>query len=723
MKKIDLHIHTQNCKQGDGKKREISPEDFVEKMRENSVEICSITNHNKFDIDEFREIKALDEELTIFPGMEIDVLLPGDNHRHIIVIVNPDKAKNFDDIFDAPDRDYDTYIINYEDFITKVTSFDSSDIIVVPHFYLKDKQRGVTEEEANKLRSDLEKYIVILEPKSLQAMGIINAHNDLALFGSDVKDWKEYGKITLPEIKYKIDSFAKFYKLAENPSLFVKNILAETKKYEVTTYEGSENFKSLTSPVEIFEDINIVFGEKGSGKTIFVKNYIYPTLKGLGKNVFLHEGKNYNTEYQTVIDELGDNVVIDEEHLNEIKQTIKMILAYSELNNYDGLQQILEFNNSQLRNKNAMRIQKRNATVSSVSNIETVQSTLREAKLQYNKIDDVKLINNTTKRDSCDDKNNLDTNLELLKYDIFKNTKESVKKYFSNKGSIQTINSIKDSIKKQTGSDSKPTHIGFSDLVGRRLGRIKNNQKLITLLREVEKIKISSLGELPQKGKVKLKTEIKVLSETEIYTSQSDFDRNGIVARRELMKKFNQFYMKANFHDINKYFDANEKAIDVDDFVGKIIKRFNKVQLENSHGQLRNYDPSEGEKAILSISAILENNQFDFYIFDEIERGLGNYYVSSYLIPKIKGLRDRGKTIIISTHNANIAINTLPSQTVFCNYNVEQDMPVFYVGNMYSNTLTNSTNQQDKLRWETVALKYLEGSEEMFTNRRDIYGI
>ena len=102
---------------------------------------------------------------------------------------------------------------------------------------------------------------------------------------------------------------------------------------------------------------------------------------------------------------------------------------------------------------------------------------------------------------------------------------------------------------------------------------------------------------------------------------------------------------------------------------------------------------------------------------------MGNYYVSSYLIPKIKGLRDRGKTIIISTHNANIAINTLPSQTVFCNYDVEQDMPVFYVGNMYSNTLTNPTNQQDKLRWETVALKYLEGSEEMFTNRRDIYGI
>ncbi|HHJ9477423.1 TPA: hypothetical protein ACQNZQ_001863, partial [Streptococcus pyogenes] len=108
-----------------------------------------------------------------------------------------------------------------------------------------------------------------------------------------------------------------------------------------------------------------------------------------------------------------------------------------------------------------------------------------------------------------------------------------------NKGTIQTVNSIKDSIKKQTGSDSKPTHIGFSDLVARRLGRVKNNQRLITLLREVKKSQINSLGVLPQKGKVKLKTEIKVLSEAEIYKTHSDFDRNGIVARRKLMKKFN----------------------------------------------------------------------------------------------------------------------------------------------------------------------------------------
>ena len=40
---------------------------------------------------------------------------------------------------------------------------------------------------------------------------------------------------------------------------------------------------------------------------------------------------------------------------------------------------------------------------------------------------------------------------------------------------------------------------------------------------------------------------------------------------------------------------------------------------------------------------------------------------------------------------------------------------------MYSNVLENS--KPEIMKWEKIALLHLEGSEEMFTNRRDIYGI
>jgi len=241
------------------------------------------------------------------------------------------------------------------------------------------------------------------------------------------------------------------------------------------------------------------------------------------------------------------------------------------------------------------------------------------------------------------------------------------------------------------------------------------------LFEEIEDTKINSLGKLPQKGEVQIESVIKVLPETEVFSTESLFDKNGLPARRKLMKKFNHFDISTCFSAINQYFDASEKAIDVDDFVNKVIKHSYQIFLIDENGNRKNYIPSEGEKAILSISAILENNQYDFYIFDEIERGLGNRYISSYLIPKIKELRDRGKTVIISTHNANIAINTLPSQTIYSAYDVIHEEPEFYVGNMYSNTLENS--KSEILKWEKIALLHLEGSEEMFTNRRDIYGI
>lgn len=719
MKKIDLHTHTQICKQGDGKKREISPEEFVKKMRENSVEICAITNHNKFDILEFKKIRELDDELTIFPGMEIDVTLYNGQHKHIIVVASPEKMQQFDEVFDEESRNYDDYIISYEEFIAKVKSFPKTEIIVIPHFYLKDKQRGVTIEEANKLREDLEGYIVVLEPKSIQAMGIINSHNDLALFGSDVKDWNSYSEYILPEIKYKIDSFAKFYKLAENPALFIKNILEGTTYYEINRSDNT-NYPDLRKPIKIFEDINIIFGEKGAGKTIFVKNYVYPTLKNLGKNVFFHEGKDYNTEYEEIINELNNKIAIDEEKKNRIKDTIQILFDYSELNNYNGLEQIIKFRKSALSNKNAERICKRDSKISASISTEDIKMVLSETGRNFKKINAVEELNEIVNRDFMS-REKLDNELKSLKQDILEDAESYIKNAFSNKGAIHSIDSIKESIKKQTGSDSAPTHIKFSELVEKRLSRIKYNKVLRDLFEEIEDTKISSLGKLPQKGEVQIESVIKVLPETEVFSTESLFDKNGLPARRKLMKKFNHFDISTCFSAINQYFDASEKAIDVDDFVNKVIKHSYQVFLIDENGNRKNYIPSEGEKAILSISAILENNQYDFYIFDEIERGLGNRYISSYLIPKIKELRDRGKTIIISTHNANIAINTLPSQTIYSAYDVIHEEPDFYVGNMYSNVLENS--KSEIMKWEKIALLHLEGSEEMFTNRRDIYGI
>lgn len=719
MIKIDLHAHTQICKQGDGKKRQISPKNFIDKMNKNNVGICAITNHNKFDIDEFNEITKLDPELTIFPGMEVDVRLYNNEHRHIILVVAPDKKIDFDNYFDENSRNYDDYIIEYQEFIDKIKKFKPKEILIIPHFYLKDKQRGITEKEAERLRKDLENYLVILEPKNLKAMGIINAHNDLSLFGSDVKDWNKYEEIILPEIKFKVDSFYKFYSLAQNPTLFTKNVLDGTQRYQITQSNESDKFVDLPSPVEILEDINIIFGEKGSGKTILINNYIYPTLKNLGKNVFKHEGKDYNVEYNNLKEELSNKVSINEEKLAEIRKQLELLLNYSEKTSYDSLSKLIEAHNSQLGNQRAKRIKKINSIYTQGANPEANVIVLSEAKDKFEKVESVKNINTSTKRDN-NKKGILDKELELLKNDILNDTKVNLKNDFINKGIIKSIDSIKSSIKKQTGKESNPTHLGFSELVAKRLDKIKANVLLNIVLDEIKEVKVQDLGVIPKRGVIKLKTEISVLTENDYFNSNSPFDRNGIGERREMMQKLKAFSVSNDFRSVNEYFSAEQKSLNISDFIDKVIKCHSYTFIEDSSGNEKLHEPSEGEKAILSISGILENSQYDFYIFDEIERGLGNYYISDYLIPKIKELRDKGKTIVISTHNANIAINTLPSQTVFCNYDINERDKTYYCGNMYSNKLISNSDEKS---WEEVALLHLEGSEEMFINRKEIYGV
>ena len=56
----------------------------------------------------------------------------------------------------------------------------------------------------------------------------------------------------------------------------------------------------------------------------------------------------------------------------------------------------------------------------------------------------------------------------------------------------------------------------------------------------------------------------------------------------------------------------------------------------------------------------LLDSESDVYILDEPELGMGNSYITSNILPRLTDLAKRRKTVIIATHNANIAVGTLP---------------------------------------------------------------
>ena len=110
----------------------------------------------------------------------------------------------------------------------------------------------------------------------------------------------------------------------------------------------------------------------------------------------------------------------------------------------------------------------------------------------------------------------------------------------------------------------------------------------------------------------------------------------------------------------------------------------------------------------------------EVYILDEPEKSLGNEYISDVIVPLIRERARACKKVFIATHDANIAVRTLPYCSVYrCHGEAGHST---YTGNPFSNNLVNLDNEGDQLDWKKTSMKTLEGGEEAFGERGRIYG-
>lgn len=454
MKKIDLHLHTQKCKQGDRASRVIDAEKFIEKIQENNVGLCAITNHNKFDINEYNAISGNPINFIIFPGIELDVRFDENKIRHIILVCHPKCAIKFKEIFSRDDnRNYDDYKLEYNDLILNIKKFNKDEILIIPHFLGKDKVRSISIEEKDLLKEDLVGYTVILEP-NLKNMGIINAHNEISLIGSDVTDWGKYSENAkrLPEMKFAIDSFGKFYELATSSNVFIKSVLNNCEKLEIDL--------DYNTKLDIYQDVNVIFGGKGSGKTVLMKNHIFPKLSENGKKVFIHEGKDYQKFYDEILKNNEDEVEIDSNLKDRIINDLDSILNYKESTYANFIGKYLKYYENQNVSKNAKKIRKTECLYN-----KNISQTIQDISTQYrediNYINKVNNINTEYRNDENEHKEILSDELFKLKQEIYKDTIEKAKAIFSVSKTGIIIENIKEIIDKKQEKNLNPIILDF----------------------------------------------------------------------------------------------------------------------------------------------------------------------------------------------------------------------------------------------------------------------
>ena len=300
--KIDIHTHTKKIKQGDAETRNIQTEKFIEIIKSTEVKILAITNHNHFDKQQFLSFsEGVKEHCQIWPGIELDVI-ENNKRAHLIVICNPNNYQKFDHILSniLKGQNPDTFAISIQDV---VDNFDSLDCIYIAHYFAKKPNLG--DEEINKLQELVSnRKRVLKEATNSISAGIYISHGHNSIYGSDVQNWDNYIKdsVNLPDLRLPVESFEQFCLLLEKDESTINTIL--NKKIKENIQISPFSLAELIS-LDIYNDINIIFGSKGTGKTEILESLSkYFNEKGYKTSVY----KSNNNHLDDVFDIKGNKI-------------------------------------------------------------------------------------------------------------------------------------------------------------------------------------------------------------------------------------------------------------------------------------------------------------------------------------------------------------------------------------------------------------------------------
>ena len=710
--KIDIHVHTKKTKSGDADTRNVDVEKFERILKSTEVKILAITNHNHFDLEQYQKFsKKLEGTCQIWPGIELDIL--EDNKRaHLIVIINPKKHKEFNEKVEnlLKGKTPDNFIIAIKE---TVDSFDSLDPIYIPHYFVK--KPNLDDKDVELLMSLVKnKKRVLKEATNSISAGIYISHGHNSIYGSDIQDWDKYFDISkdLPDLRLPVESFEQFCLLLEKDDNTIQTLLdKKTKEFvQVTPFTVAEQIK-----LEIYNDINVIFGSKGTGKTEILKA-LSKHYNGKGYNTSVYESNSthlndvYNvkgTDLEIVLEDLG----IDdcEEEFHTLRESVEQEIT--SLNKY------YQYFSNEATNKISQKIAIKNFTRLDGSQISRKFEEIKNILIQFREFNS-SIIENKILEETIGNEL-LEELLEIIGKILIKLKSESEKRFIDSK-TIALFNSLiklfVSEISKKTGQPEKPVKTGFQEYASNRIKIEKTINKILSNIDKTIEPLIEYVGDLGEKGNLECQTNIIIQNGKIIDSKLATVSRVNKTPQKEVAK---------SIRSISKYVYSNElfekvselKSIEGGETVESIydLLLFNRYFIVDG----REYNPSNGESSMILLHNELKQDK-DIYFIDEPEKSLGNDYINDVIVPLLKERARQGKKVVIATHDANIAVRTLPYSSTYR----QHDLNNYYtfIGNPFTNNLVCITGDKPDLDWKNISMKTLEGGRDAFGERGIIYG-
>lgn len=710
--KIDIHVHTKKVKSGDSDGRNIDAEKFGEIIRSTDVKILAITNHNHFDLHQYTEFKeTVDGLCQIWPGIELDIYENG-RYAHLIVIVNPKYIKEFENrILQLLDnKSPDNFSTSLEE---TVYYFDDLDSIYIPHYFVK--KPNLDNEEVDNLMSLVNNNKRVLkEATNSISAGIYISHGHNSIYGSDIQNWDEYINISknLPDLRLPVESYEQFCLLLEKDNYTINTLLNKKSKesIQINPFTAAELID-----IDIYNDINIIFGSKGTGKTEILRALSrYYNNKGYKTEVYESNSQHLDDVYD--IKGLNFNVNISDYGIDDCENEIKDIKESKEIE-ITSISKYFQHFSIEETNKISKKIAIKNFTYLDKSQSERRLTELKDIILEFQKFNSLLNDNNHLKGILGDEL--LEELTTVLEKSLTKLKSESEERLFEAK-SIMLFNSLirvfVTEISKKTGQPEKPIKTGFYEYASNRIkieriiSKINNN---IDKNIEPEKEYVGNLGE---KGDLYCQTNLIIQDGYQIDSKFTPVKKINKTPQKEVAK---------HLKTISKYIFSNElfeKIADLNSVEGsENIKSISDLSLFYRHFVIddQKYYPSNGESSMILLHNELKKNK-EIYLIDEPEKSLGNDYINDVIVPLLKEHAQIGKKVIIATHDANIAVRTLP----YCSIYRHHDLNKYYtfIGNPFTNKMVCLTKDKPDLDWKDISMKTLEGGKDAFGERGKIYG-
>ena len=702
--KIDLHCHTKAIKKGDGTGRNVTPELFKRQVEDADIKIIAITNHNAFDYDQYKILsECVKESCIVWPGVEIDVLDINSKRWHLIVVVNPKEAETFftsvSSLFSGDDLNDCTHTLD-----EICSTFRMHDAIYIAHYH--EKKPAVPDEDADKLdRLVGEPYRVFKETANEKSMSIFANYRYNVLVGSDVKDWSHYGECSFSELKLPVSSFEQFCLLARRDVNVVETLMNKKQSKMLTAHPAA----AVDLPIRIFSDMNIIFGQKGTGKTEII-NSLHDSMKASGYRCVKYVASERDEEFKSLLRTKGLERDPAKLGISTCEDEFGIISRWVD-SNPTHFENYINWKKTEGYNANKQRMKITHATT--LSKIENEQEEVHASdKAAIDRVScEIGRIR-ISEYLSEEEAQQLFSLLQLLRRKIYDCRINDLVALFAVHLANFSINKIKGIADKSTNSVSKPSATGFEQFVDNRLQLYKAVKRILENLAHEESNETEKIGSLDEKGEIYINTKYRMLCDA----SKTDEFQAGIRKLREIKTKlefirqhiFDEGISETVQHLIELCED--EKIVSVMQFVG-VSK-----QVVNNSGE--EYSPSNGEKGMLLLQRALMN-EADAYFLDEPELGMGNSYIDTNIRPLLVDLSKQHKYVVVATHNANIAVRTLPYTSIYRTHSNGNYST--YIGNPFTDQLVNCNDPTDILNWADESLKSLEGSRDAFYERKDIY--